>query len=173
METRLPAAPRRERSLEQLVRELAEGDLAQRRLACQRLAELGEEARPAAVALAAATAEPELVEWAAEALENLGPPPVDAIAPLRQQLTHASADVGYWAATLLGRLRADAAAASGALAQALQASPHASVRQRAAWALGELGPAAAAAAPALEQAAQSDDPRLARLAQGALARVRE
>ena len=48
----------------------------------------------------------------------------------------------YWAATLLGRLGEEAAAAAGPLGQSLTQSFHASVRQRAAWALQRLGPAA-------------------------------
>jgi hypothetical protein len=161
-----------ERTVSQLAADLSLGTAAARLETCQELAALGEDASPAAVALVAATADPELLEWAAEALENLGPPPGEALDELRQQLTHQSPDAAYWAATLLGRLGAAGAPAAPALVQALERSPHASVRERAAWALGELGPAAAAAAGALEQASGAGDARLARLAQAALANVR-
>jgi HEAT repeat protein len=83
-----------------------------------------------------------------------------------------SPDVGYWAATLLGRLKADAAPAVDALAQAVGGSAnHLPVRQRSAWALGEIGPAAAVALPSLRNATGNLDPRLARLAQQAIGQI--
>ena len=46
-----------------------------------------------------------------------------------------------------------------------------SVRERAAWALGRIGPGAAPALESLKMAAAADNPRLARLAQQAIARI--
>jgi hypothetical protein len=164
-----------DRSVDQLATDLSQGTPAERLETCQELASLGEDASPAAVALVtlvATTKDADLLEWAAEALENLGAPPANATERLSGLLGHATADAGYWAATLLGRLGANGSAAVPALVTALERSPHASVRERAAWALGEIGPGASAASEALEQAAQSGDARLARLSQAALEQIR-
>jgi HEAT repeat protein len=80
-----------------------------------------------------------------------------------------SPDVGYWAATLLGRLGADAAVVVDALVRAVASSAALSVRQRAAWAMGEIG--SPAAIPSLKTAASDPDPRLARLAQEAIEQI--
>jgi hypothetical protein len=81
-------------------------------------------------------------------------------------------DVGYWAATLLGRLGKQAAPAVPVLARVVCGGVDLTVRQRVAWALGQIGPAAAEALAALQQAATSDDLRLARLAQQAIDLIR-
>ncbi len=110
-------------------------------------------------------------EAAASALEELGVPSPEQLEGLIGLLTGDKADVAYWAATLIGRLGPDAAAAVPALVEALQGSPYQNVRQRAAWALGKIGPGAAAAREALRAAAASEDPRLARLAEGAIGQL--
>jgi len=164
-----------DRSVDQLATDLSQGTPGERLETCQELASLGEDASPAAVALVtlvATTTDADLLEWAAEALENLGAPPTSGIERLSALLGHATPDAGYWAATLLGRLGASGSPAVPALVAALERSPQASVRERAAWALGEIGPAASAAVAALEQAAQRGDARLARLAQTALEQIR-
>lgn len=152
---------------------LSAADAAARVQAAEALARLGTDARPAAVALVLACGDEteEVREAATAALEELGPPAADDADHLASFLGGRSADVGYWAATLLGRLQGEAASAVDALAQALASSPHAAVRQRAAWALGEIGPASAAALPALQQAANDADPRLSRLAQQAIGHI--
>jgi hypothetical protein len=163
-----------DRTVAQLATDLERGSPAERLETCQELASLGEDASPAALALVtlvATTSDDDLLEWAAEALENLGPPPTDTIERLQGLLGHAKSDAGYWAATLLGRLGASGSPAVPALVTALESSPHASVRERAAWALGEIGPGATAAVGPLEQAAQSGDARLTRLAQAALEQI--
>jgi HEAT repeat protein len=91
--------------------------------------------------------------------------------PLAALVGDQNSDVGHWAATLLGRLGGQAAAAVPALAAALAGPLDAAVRQRAAWALGEVGPSAAVALEQLRHAASGSDPRLARLAQDATKRI--
>lgn len=159
----------------ELIAELSADNAEQRGGAAQALCRLGEDARAAAVPLirSAGDADETVREWATAALEELGPPSVDDRDAVAALLTAENADIGYWAATLLGRLQRDAAPAVGVLQRVLEQSPHTIVRQRAAWALGQVGPAAAEAVSSLEQAAASEDPRLARLADRALQQIRE
>ena len=152
-----------------------QSDVAAVRLAAaRRLAVAGEDARPAAVALVRATgdAQEEIAEHAVAALEELGPPSGDDMAQLVELLEEAHDDVAYWAATLLGRLGADAAPATDALAGALNPRRALAVRERAAWALGRIGPQAAGAVAALETAAAEEHARLRRLAGEALTTIR-
>lgn len=156
---------------------LAAADPAQRAAAAEELSRLGPRARSAAVPLVGLSAdEDETVrEWAVAALEELGAPSADDIEELVALLGEVGddrADVGYWAATLLGRMRAAAAPAVPALAASLEGDHPISVRQRAAWALGQVGSAAAAALSVLERAAGESDPRLSRLASRAIAQIR-
>jgi len=157
-----------------LIDDLSSSDLERRRAAAEELSLLAAEARPAAVPLvrAAGDADEEVREYAVAALEELGPPDAEEAAALTELLADERLDVGYWAATLLGRLEEDAAGATSELAAATTSSPHLPVRERAAWALGRIGPAAEDSAAALESAAQTDQPRLSRLAKEALAKVR-
>jgi len=153
---------------------LGSAEAARRVEAAQRLARAGAAAAGAAVALVrgCGDADAEVREWAVAALEDLGPPPDEAVAALVPLVQDRAPLVGYWAATLLGRregqLGQDAAKAVTALAACVDSSADLSVRQRAAWALGQTGPAAAAAATALGRAAAQGDERLARLAREAL-----
>lgn len=142
--------------------------------AAARMSALGEKAQAAAVSLVRACADEdeEVREWVVAALEDLGPPSVSDTEALADLLPHESADVSYWAATLLGRLEADAAAVTPQLVAALETSPHRIVRERAAWALGKIGPRARSAEPALRQAAASREGRLAAVAEKALRRIR-
>ncbi len=110
-------------------------------------------------------------EAAVGALEEMGPPDLGLLAALIELLGSEKADVAYWAATLIGRLESEGAAAVPALASAVQDSSHQNVRQRAVKALGNIGPGAAAAKDALTNAASGEDPRLARLAQRALEQI--
>lgn len=152
--------------LAELIASLRSDDPIVARDAAQRLSRMGSDARGAAVPLAeAAAAEAEEVcEWAAAALEELGPPLPEDLDRLIALLGDPRGNAAYWAATLLGRLEAEAAAAVPMLATAVTDHADAAVRQRAVWALSQIGPAAADALPALEQAAAGPDPRLARLA---------
>lgn len=107
-------------------------------------------------------------EWAVAALEDLGPPPAEAVAPLAALARGGDALASYWAITLLGRVGQDAEPAVPALVACVESAGEISVRQRAAWALGCIGPVAAAAREALGRAAGDPDARLARLAKEAL-----
>jgi len=159
--------------LSRLLSSLSAPDAERRAEAAEQLAQLGADARPAAVALVLACGDEaeEVRQWAAGALEEMGPPEASDLGHLASFLAGRSPDVGYWAATLLGRLKAEAAPAVDALARAVAESSHPAVRQRAAWALGEIGPGAAAAGAALQAAAADPDARLSRLAREALGRI--
>jgi HEAT repeat protein len=154
--------------------DLQSGDAAARAAAAEVLAHLEEGAQGAAVALVTATADQDesVRQWATAALESLGPPPSDSAAQLGKLLADKRLDVAYWAATLLGRLGADAAAAVPQLTTALQSHGEMAVRERAAWALGQIGSPAAPAMPALESAAGEQQPRLARLAREAIGNIK-
>jgi HEAT repeat protein len=159
--------------INQLVAALSASDANARAQAAEQLAQLGPDAQPATVALVLACGDEaeEVRQWATAALDGIGPPEASDVRLLASFLEGRSPDVGYWAATLLGRLKAEAALAVDALAGAVAESTHLSVRQRAAWALGEIGPAAAVAVPALQKAAADPDPRLSRLAQEAIGHI--
>lgn len=124
----------------QLAAELLTDDPSRRREAADRLALIGEEAKPATCALVEACANDDLRDLCVGALEELGSPPPDALPRLAELLTSPSLDVAYWAATLLGRARADAAPHAPALQELANnaAAPEAS-RNRAAWALRKIG----------------------------------
>ena len=143
-----------------------------RAAAAEKLCHMGESAATAAIPLvrACGDADERVREWAVAALEDLGPPPNDAIATLEKLATGSVPLAAYWAVTLLGRAGQAAASTAGVLADCL-ASGDAAVAQRAAWALGKLGPAAAVARERLHAAAQLADPRLASLASEALATI--
>jgi HEAT repeat protein len=93
------------------------------------------------------------------------------VAALATLLADTSPDVGYWAATLLGRLGPSSAEAVPALTGALANEIPISVRQRAAWALGQIGPSAAVSLDAMRRATSDPDRRLARLAQKAISQI--
>ena len=85
------------------------------------------------------TADQSTVDWATEALENCGPPRKDDAEWLAKQLFSDTADVSYWAATLLGRLGDDVTECQATLAKLASDSERtANVRQRAVWALGRI-----------------------------------
>lgn len=159
--------------LSQLVAELANPDPRKRLEAAEQLARLGPDARPAAVNLVKAFGDEseEVRQYIAAALEEMGPPRAEDSFLLPALLKSPSPDVGYWAATLLGRLKEDAAGALPGLIDALEGPVELSVRQRVAWALGEIGPAAVPALAALKHAEDEGDPRLTRLARAAIERI--
>ncbi len=153
-----------------LSRQLASTDAGQRVDAAEQLSRAGEEAATAAVSLVTACgdADERVREHVVAALEDLGSPPTESIAPLCKLVTVSNPLTAYWATTLLGRLGQDAAAAVPVLAGCIESSADLSVRQRAAWALGKIGRPASSARAALEKAAAQGDERLARLAKEAL-----
>jgi HEAT repeat protein len=127
----------------------------------------------AAVSLVRACGDPDdqVRQWAAAALEELGPPSVGDVSALSALLAGPCDDAAYWAATLVGRLGSTAAAAVPQLVQLLESPRAIASRQRAAWALGKIGRPAAAAVDALRQVAGGENPRLARLAQQAMEQI--
>lgn len=161
------------KNLSTLIAALSAKEPERRADAAEQLAQLATDARSAAVALVLACADEseEVRQWATSGLEQLGPPEAADVGQLASLLPARSSDIGYWAATLLGRLQAEAAPAVDALASAVAEHAELAVRQRAAWALGEIGPAAGAAAPTLQKAANDPDARLARLAAESLRKI--
>lgn len=124
----------------QLAAELLADDPSRRREAADRLSLIGEEAKPATCALVEACADDDLRDLCVGALEELGPPPADALPQLAELLKSPSLDVAYWAATLLGRARADAAPYEADLDRITkdESAPKA-VSDRAAWAIRKIG----------------------------------
>lgn len=159
--------------VEHLVEGLSSADDDKRLDAAEQLARMGEEARGAGAALirAAADENESVKEWAAAALEGIGPPADAELAEIAELVKSEDVDSAYWAVTLLGRAGNRAAAHVRSLAAALEDYWAAQVRQRAAWACGKIGPAAADAKPALKKAALSSDARLKRLAEEALSAI--
>ncbi len=159
----------------QLAAELGHPDPIQRSCAAELLSSLGPDAQPAAVALVRACDDPteEVREWAAIALDKMGRPSLADLEALASLVAEADDNphVGHWAATLLGRLREDAAPAVTVLASAVSGHSAMPVRERAAWALGKIGPPAAPSLKTLRQATCNPDRRLARIAQRAIAQI--
>ncbi len=131
------------------------------------------QAQAASVSLVRACSDPDeqVQEWAVAALEELGEPSLGDVSALSGMLKDPSADSVYWAATLLGRLGPQGAAAVPQLTQLLDSQSAVASRQRAAWALGKIGRPAASAMDALRRATENDNPRLARLAGQALEQI--
>lgn len=158
-----------------LIANLASAAADTRAAAAESLGQMATDAAPAAVALVEACrdADDRVREWVVAALEDLGPPPEDAVKPLTLLVGDKNPLAGYWAATLLGRCGEGAASAVDALGKAVDSGADLAVRQRAVWALGQIGVAASAARGVLEKAAGDADERLARLASDALAGMEE
>lgn len=149
--------------------ELKNSDVEVRARAAENLCLAGSESVTAAVDLVAACGDVDDVQsWAAAALEDLGPPPMESVDSLEALINSPLPLVGYWAATLLGRLGQSASRSQVVLGNAVSDSPHLSIRERAAWALGKVGATEVSAVESLKRAAASDSPRLARLAARAL-----
>ena len=157
----------------QLTADLQSKYAATRAVAAEQLTHLEEGAQPVAVELVLATADADesVRQWATAALESLGAPAVDDLPELGKLLADPRLDVGYWAATLLGRLGPAAALAVAALANSLESHAEVAVRERCALALGQIGPAAVSGLPALNRAAAGPRPRLSRLARQAIEQI--
>ena len=155
--------------VDELIEGLVADDVTRRRAAAEALAGNAASAILPLVE-ACGDADEQVQESANAALEECGPPPLEVAPQLAALLPHPG-PIGYWAATLLGRLQADAADWASGLAEAVGNNRDASVRQRAAWALGRIGPPASAAVPALEAASHDADARLARLSAEALEKI--
>lgn len=123
----------------QLAADLLADDPSRRRQAADRLATLGEEAKPATVALVEACADDDLRDLCVGALEELGPPPLDQLAQLAALLRSPDDTVAYWAATLLGRAGSAAAEHQADLQRlAIDAKRSKPVQDRASWAIDKL-----------------------------------
>ena len=150
--------------------DLSNADAEVRALAAENLCHAGADAAPAVVELVKACGDEEAVQiWAVAALEQLDAPPVETAASLSKLVEAPDELVAYWAITLLGRLGPAAVDSEGVLVEALLYSQDLAVKERAAWALGKIGAESEPAINALNQAASSEQARLARMAQGALA----
>ncbi len=147
---------------------LSSPDVIARRRACEELSYSDDVARAIIPLLrACGDRDEEVRELATACLEEAPAPAAEELSSLIHLLADSHSDVSYWAATLIGRMELRAAPASDSLTSALTHSEMA-VRQRAAWALGKIGPLSSLARAALVKASQSDNPRLARLAEGSL-----
>ncbi len=156
----------------QLIDQLSSADTAERSVAAEQLAQLGEDARPAAVSLVRATADDEEVaEWATAALEDMGPPSIDDAKQFAALLQDDNSNINYWSATLIGRLGPAAAHLTDLLVRSLESNQNAPVRQRCAWALSKIGPPARSAMASLKRASDGNDPRLASLAVKAIEKL--
>ena len=145
----------------------------ERQAAASKMLQLGPDAKLAAVALVeAADSDSETCDIVTAVLEDLGAPDVEMTESLATILKRPTLDSPYWAATLLGRLEAEAAPAINDLTTAAAEHPQKAVRQRAVWALGKIGPPASAALETLEKISGEEDPRLVSLAQDAITNIR-
>ena len=154
-----------------LKKKLQDADVAVRAAAVEALSYEGAGADWAALELVSACGDQESVKrWAVAALEDLGPPRLAAVGGLIDLTGSPDPLVAYWAVTLIGRLGAEGRVGEGALVTVLLGSKDDSVQDRAAWALGKLSAESQSAIEALRGAAESGRPRLAHLAQAALAR---
>lgn len=143
------------------------GSADERAAAAEALAQLGNECADACIPLVRACGTDELTrEWAAAALEEMGPPPEACIPGLLELASDPSGSVVYWAVTLLGR--SQAAGACNLLAKLVDSDHEDFVRERAVWAIRQIGCPAATVQQALLKASQSENPRLARLAKEAI-----
>ena len=111
----------------------------------------------------------ELRAWASDCLELVEADGIHDLATLEAAATDIHPPVAGWACKLLGR--AAQPRSETALVAALSLHPCLTVRQHAAAALTRFTDLTEAARAALQAASQSDDPRLKRLALGALESV--
>lgn len=161
----------------QLGAELRSGDATRQQAAAEELLSRSHKAAAMAVEIVGALAivSDNVREQLVGALEELGPPPAESIVSLKKFLSTSGGDINsaYWAATLLGRLGADAAAATDALAQFASSQSELAARERCVWALGEIGPAAKNALPVLTKLTSAATPRIARLALQAIEQIQQ
>ncbi len=118
-----------------LADQLAGGEIEERVAAVERLATLGPDAEPAAVALVTACDDPELRDLCVGVLEELGPPPEAQLDALTQLARSDEELVAYWAVTLIGRAGHAAASHAPTLRTLIAESSSKAVRDRALWAL--------------------------------------
>ncbi len=103
----------------------------------------------------------EPMNWATEALENMGPPPKKDIAWLGTVASSQAADAAYWAVTLLGRSDDPIDSVQDSIANAVldsQSTP--AIRRRAISALAKVRTRSKATESAIQSALKSDDSQL-------------
>lgn len=109
---------------------------------------------------------------AAQALESsLRPSPVEIPALIALLSDRSDGEIGYWAATLLGRLGQEAVDAAPALCDCLTSSSFLPARERAVWALKKIGPAASDSIPALRAVSELGPARLQQLCREAISEI--
>jgi len=114
----------------------------------------------------------ELVNWATEALENMGPPLKSDIVWLGTIASSDCANVGYWAITLLGRSEDSIDTVQDALTRVFMASESTpTIRRRAILALGKVHTRNSATELAIQSALNSDDSQLVSMAKEILQSV--
>ena len=108
-------------------------------------------------------------EWAAEALENCGPPHESDLDFLQQATAELECNTAYWACKLIGRLGSKSNSLQDVLVSVLLSEKASlATHQQAALALASIGKLTTATRKALEQTTNSTDPRLARISTQAL-----
>ncbi|MDZ4821445.1 MAG: hypothetical protein SGJ20_20980 [Planctomycetota bacterium] len=117
---------------------------------------------------AVADSSEEVREAIVAALENLETPDAGEIKAIAERLQNPSANVAYWAATLLGRCSQDAAVVLPAILQVLQNRQEPEVQERLVLAIERIGPGAKPALAVLQKLETSSNPRLQRLVASAM-----
>lgn len=124
---------------DQLARDLLSGDTNSRVAAADTLATMGENALPATCALVESCADPALRDLCVGALEELGPPNLEALPKLAELVENTNETVVYWAATLLGRAGTHSAPYADQLSELTADNARPTyIRDRAAWALARI-----------------------------------
>lgn len=156
--------------IQSLQNDLVNPDLRVRRAAAEQFSTCGPAATPVVVSLVAACgdADEQVRELVIATLEELGPPPVDALGELIKLSRSDDPNIAYWAITVTGRMESDAIEAESSLVELLDQTTDASVAERAVWALDKIGAKSRETARVLERASRSENPRLVRLANRAL-----
>jgi len=110
-------------------------------------------------------AQEEAVNWATEALENMGPPSVGDIGWLGSVISSSSTDAVYWAITLLARCDDSIDAVQDYLAKIVASNESSTItRRRAITALAKVHARSDATESAIKIAMNSGDSQLANLA---------
>lgn len=119
--------------------------------------------------LACLSRDSEEADWATEALENCGIPPVEALDLLLASLRSKSPDVVYWSCKLIGRMQRSDRKIEDSLVPLL-ADPHvsAAVKRQAIAALAHCRPLHVKSTAVLEQLVASNDASLSTYAREAL-----
>lgn len=123
----------------------------------------------AAIARALTNEDEETRNWAIEALENMGPPPLEESDGIVDWTRQHSTLVACWGCKLIGRLEENANRYQQDLVRLVQSHDSLEVRQEAAAALGKLGTLGTQTREILSSISDDHDPRLKRMIARALA----